>query len=97
MHVEPTAAGAWQPERPSTTGDPVRGPRPLLPAGRRIEDYTQRDIQRLAAWIVSDGVHRTNEELLREVMGELGFHKMGRRIHKSIVTGISRARARRTA
>ena len=80
----------------TTDGDP-REPRPLLSAATRVEQLPQRDIERVVTWIVSDGVHRSDEDLIREVMHELGFHKLGRRVHKSIVTAIARVRARRRA
>jgi hypothetical protein len=73
----------------------ARGPRPLLPAATRIHQFAQRDIVNVVTWILSDGIRRTDDELIREVMHELGFHRLGRRVHKSITAAIGHARARR--
>ena len=66
-------------------------PRPPVPRGRGIEDYTQSQLVRLIRWIKSDDRLRTEGELLAEVMAELGFRRRGPNIVASITSAIKRA------
>lgn len=76
---------------------PQRGVSPRIP--RRgtsgydsIEDYTQQQLVRLAQWIESDTLLRTEDDLLREMMEELGFTRSGKRITAALTKAIQRAR-----
>lgn len=66
------------------TDEPERGPRPNVVPGEKIDDYSDREIINLIKWVESDGVLRTNEEILIEVRTELGFKRDGSRIRKRI-------------
>jgi very-short-patch-repair endonuclease len=57
-----------------------RGPRPLVPVREAIDQYTDRELQQLAEWIQSDGLLRTDEELIRDIFEELPFERLGARI-----------------
>ncbi len=61
---------------------PSRERWPPIPRGRPIKDYTQGQLVRVARWIESDGLLRTEDEMLAEMMRELGFQRRG----NSIVT-----------
>jgi hypothetical protein len=52
-----------------------------------ITAYSDNDLDRLARWIRSDDVLRTEEDLLVEMMRELGFQRRG----KNVVTGLKAA------
>ncbi|MCH8066736.1 MAG: DUF4011 domain-containing protein [Chloroflexi bacterium] len=67
-------------------------PRPPVPRGRPIQDYTQSQLVRLIRWIASDDRLRTEGELLAEVMTELGFKRRGPKIINVITSAIKRAR-----
>jgi hypothetical protein len=46
----------------------------------------------LIHWIESDTLLRTEEELLNEVMDELGFQRRGTRIRQAVAAAIADAR-----
>lgn len=70
--------------RPRTTlrrtPPPQRDPIPKLPQRRDITEYSDSQLRRLAGWAMSDGLLRTDEELLREMQRALGFKRLGHRI-----------------
>jgi hypothetical protein len=43
-------------------------------------------------WVESDGARRTEDELIREVMSELGFQRRGKRIVAAIKAAIGARR-----
>ncbi len=61
-------------------GSPSRGPRPPVPRGLSIVDYSQRQLVAIVRWIQSDTLLRTKDELLDAVMDDLGFERRGSRI-----------------
>jgi very-short-patch-repair endonuclease len=63
------------------------GPRPWIIPGQLIDAYSETELIDLARWIRSDDALRTEDELLREMMHELGFQKRG----KNIVARLSAA------
>ena len=69
-----------------------RGPRPELPRGLSIEDYTRPDLIAMARWIRSDGLLRTDEQLVQEMMSELGFKHRHRRIEAALRDAVQRSR-----
>ena len=91
---------------PSTSGHHERisstpsrsGPRPPIPRRgtlgyQNITDYNPIQLAELVRWIESDTLLRTNEDLIREVMGELGFQRTGKRIRAAIGQAIENARS----
>ena len=70
-----------------------RGPRPPVPRGRLITDYRHEQLVAVARWILSDGLLRTEDELLSELMQELGFKKRGKRIVAALSAAIQAAMA----
>jgi very-short-patch-repair endonuclease len=63
------------PMPPSRTGQS-----PARPPYDSISDVGDRTLKDLAAWIASDGRLRTNEEMIDEMIHELGFRRRGARI-----------------
>jgi very-short-patch-repair endonuclease len=68
------------------------GSRPLVTRGLPISDYTNTELLALARWIRSDGILRTEEELLDEMMRELGFQRRGKNVVASLTAAIGRTR-----
>lgn len=61
-----------------------RGPRPPIPRREKIEQYTMTELVKLVAWIKSDGRLRTDDEIVEEMIEELGFQRRGRNIDAAI-------------
>jgi very-short-patch-repair endonuclease len=57
-----------------------RGEPPALPVRDSIELYTELELRTLAEWVSSDGLLRTEEEMVREMLGALPFRRLGGRI-----------------
>lgn len=89
----PTASdGATQRKPP-----PQRGPRPNIsrkgtPGYRKITDYGHSQLVDLALWILSDTLLRTDDDLMREMMEELGFKRSGKLIESALRAAIRDAR-----
>ena len=82
---------------PPKTPLPHRGPRPSVPRkGTRgydsITDYRHWQLVNLARWIESDTLLRTDDDLIREMMIELGFRRSGKRINDALKKAIKDAR-----
>ena len=75
-----------------TTATPKRAERPSIPAGFPIDDYELSELQRLVRWIESDGKLRTNNEIIEEMMRELGFRRRGAKIVARIEQAIAAVR-----
>ncbi|HEY7949461.1 MAG TPA: DUF4011 domain-containing protein [Solirubrobacterales bacterium] len=76
------------------TGRRERSPRPNFSSGGPlITDWRLQDLVALAAWIESDGLLRTSEELQREMMVELGIARRGARVARILdeVTALRRS------
>lgn len=66
----------------------TRGPRPELPPYERVTDLPDHVLAELVKWVESDGLNRTEEEVVTETIAELGFTRRGTRI----VEAVKRAR-----
>jgi len=69
-----------------------RGPRPDVTAGLPISAYTDDQLDDLVAWIRSDGVARTDDELAAALRAELGITRRGARIDAAVDAAVRRAR-----
>ena len=67
-----------------------RGPRPHIPQYDRIDQYTSTQLIAFIRWIKSDGLLRTDEEILSEMIQLLGFQRRGPRIVAAIQDAIER-------
>ncbi len=68
------------------------GPRPAVVGGQPIAAYTQEQLVQLVRWIESDTLLRTEEQLLDEVMSELGFQRKGPRIRAAVLAAVRESR-----
>ena len=75
---------------PPTPGQRI-GPRPWITRGQPIDAYSDAELLRLAQWIRSDDVLRTEDELLQEMMRELGFQRRGKNVVARLTTAITRS------
>jgi very-short-patch-repair endonuclease len=57
-----------------------RSPRPNIARRETITAYSEAELTALIAWIESDGRLRTHEEIIDELLPELGFQRRGVRI-----------------
>lgn len=73
---------------PQATRVPSRGPRPRLYAKRSIDDYSDSELVAVVNWILSDTLLRTEDQMLSEVMDELGFRRRGSKIVSRITSAI---------
>jgi hypothetical protein len=85
---EPDAPSAPAADRPGT----ARGARPPVPAGLPITGYRRTELIALIRWIESDTLLRTEEEILEEVMRELGFSRRGPRIREAVTSALAAIR-----
>jgi hypothetical protein len=77
-------------------GDPAvqtRQPRPAIPRKPSITQYSTRELTELVKWVSSDGMLRTDEEIMSEMVSVLGFARRGTRIESAIRTAILLARS----
>jgi very-short-patch-repair endonuclease len=68
-------------------------PRPFVPPKATIDDYSPLELFELIRWINSDGLLRTDEEILRDLVPELGFSRRGARIETAVRNAIRFFRA----
>lgn len=64
-----------------------RGPRPKVPLRGSITEYSDSEIMKLIKWINSDGHLRTDDEIIDELLPELGFTRRGPRI-EAVLRGL---------
>ena len=86
--AQPCTSQSLTPEINSPTA--LRGRRPNVPKRAKIDDYTQAELMSLIRWILSDGCLRTDEEILKEMLPELGFKRRGARIDRAVFAAIER-------
>ncbi len=70
----------------------MRGPKPPVPPGLPIDQYTQRELVAIVRWIESDTLLRTEDQVLAEVVRVLGFQRRGTRIVAAMQQAIAQAR-----
>jgi very-short-patch-repair endonuclease len=68
------------------------GPRPPLLWGQPIEAYSDAELLTLARWITTDDALRTEDELLQEMMRELGFQRRGKNVAARLTAAIRQLR-----
>jgi very-short-patch-repair endonuclease len=65
---------------------------PFIPDRATIDEYSDRDLRKLAEWVASDGRLRTDEALIREVFALLPFQRMGGRIRERLERVVTEVR-----
>jgi very-short-patch-repair endonuclease len=89
-----TSDGPELPQSPSGhPSAPYRAPRPPVPYGSKINHYSQQQLRVMVEWVQSDTLLRTEDQIVTEVMRELGFRKRGKRIVEAITSAINTRRA----
>jgi very-short-patch-repair endonuclease len=78
---------------PSATGR--SDPKPELPAAAQITEVPRQTLVDLIRWIESDGLNRTEDEVIAEATAQLGFARRGPRITEALRQ--ARTEARRAA
>ena len=71
---------------------PSRGPRPPVPPGLRIDQYSDELLDRIAWWLVSDRLPLDGETRLQQMKQTLGFARNGSRIVQRCTAALDRAR-----
>lgn len=92
--------GLRQAPQPETRSEPVhvsveplqrtanRGPRPAVPAGLKIDDYSDRQLIDLCWWLICDGRQLDRHERLSQAIAELGFQRRGKKIVERLESAI---------
>jgi very-short-patch-repair endonuclease len=79
---EPSSSGASSGNQvaPYTNRQGRRGTRPISGHREAIDAYSDWELMSMVQWIQSDGRLRTDEEIMDELVPELGFQRRGARI-----------------
>ncbi len=73
--------------RPTSTARPRLAP--SLPIRDSIDKYPIGELRTYAEWIVSDGLLRTDEELIQEIFDALPFRRLGSKIRRRLQRVVS--------
>ena len=68
-------------------------PRPYLPRGLAISEYAWDELDQIVRYVESDTLLRTEDDLITEVMHELGLQRRGTRIVAAVTASIRRVRS----
>ncbi|MFJ9950428.1 hypothetical protein [Kitasatospora sp. NPDC091207] len=69
-----------------------RPEKPDFTPGRPVTAYSADELLAVVRWLDGDGVGRSDEELLRAAMKELGFARLGPRIKEALGAAVTAAR-----
>lgn len=90
-----TAKDDPTPDPPAQAGNGERKPRPRITVKESISGYHPGELISLIGWINSDGRLRTDEEIIEEMIPELGFSRRGPRIEAAIRSALDVMRSPR--
>ena len=68
------------------------GSAPYFPSGVPIAEHHPEKLVRLARWIMSDGLLRTDEQIFEEMFERLGYGRRGHRITEALYRAIAQAK-----
>lgn len=88
--IAPTT-GVQQDLSTADNGPRPRGDRPDILQYSSIGEYSYRELRQLIGWIKSDGILRTREEMMREMVSELGFQKLGSKMRRILENALVRS------
>ena len=93
---EPAPSATPSPVEPAApvTPAPTRATRPNVPRYTSIDRYPTKDLVALIRWINSDNLLRTDEEIIDEMVQELGFKRRGTRIEDILHRAIGASKLR---
>ncbi|MFI2302820.1 hypothetical protein ACH5AL_28830 [Actinacidiphila glaucinigra] len=84
---------APEPEPVAKAKPAARRPRkPAITPGKAVTAYSAKELTALVRWIDGDGETRSDDELLRAAMKELGFARLGPRIKEALGAAVAEAR-----
>ncbi|MGW4891909.1 hypothetical protein ACWEQL_06530 [Kitasatospora sp. NPDC004240] len=83
-------APAAEPAAPAAEGRPAK---PDFTPGRPVTAYSAEELLAVVRWVDGDGETRSEEELLRAAMKELGFARLGPRIKEALGAAVTAARS----
>ncbi|MER7581360.1 hypothetical protein [Kitasatospora sp. NPDC097691] len=80
-------------EAQTSESEPAAGRvKPDFTPGRPVTAYSADELLAVVRWLDGDGVERSDEELLRAAMKELGFARLGPRIKEALGAAVTAAR-----
>ena len=95
----PAARSSTSPNKPQSTKartesvPPCRsGRKPFIPTYGNIDYYTDEQLQRLAEWVASDGLLRTDDEMIHEMFDMLPYRRLGKHIRARLQETVSEFR-----
>ncbi|SBO44253.1 hypothetical protein [Cyanobium sp. NIES-981] len=71
---------------------PARDERPKVSLKSTINDYSDQELEALILWLQSDGILRSDDEIIASILPELGFKRRGARIVARLADVIARCR-----
>ncbi len=80
--------GRWGRQPPAAQGG--RAARPRVPTGRAIDEYSDGELDAVVAWICSDTLLRTHDDVAALTRQHLGLARRGSRIDAAIDAAIAR-------
>jgi len=98
QRVESSAVGTRS-ENPlalstGSSSSPSRGARPNVGRREAITDYSEPELVAMVNWIESDGRLRTDDQIIDELLPELGFQRRGARIQGTLLWVLQQRRAK---
>lgn len=70
-----------------------RGPRPMVPVGLKITEYSDAQLVSLCRWLMTDRLQRDRTERIEEALRELGFKRKGVRIVERLQRAVEMAQS----
>lgn len=92
--VDPAAGSTPANQDSPSVGPCRRGSRPNISRRDAITAYSEWELSAMVDWIQSDGRLRTDEEIIAELLPELGFQRRGVRIDGTLRAVLERRRSR---
>ena len=89
-----SSPGATNGIQPLAARDTARTLRPRIGRRDSIDSYSSRELASMVAWVRSDGLLRTDEEMLIETVAALGFKRRGPRIDRAVRQAIAATQPR---
>ncbi|MFI1523693.1 hypothetical protein [Kitasatospora cineracea] len=90
--VEPVVVPEVVLEEPAPVSVAAGWAKPELVPGKPITGYSAEELVALVGWLDSDGEKRSDDELLRAAMKELGFARLGPRIKEALGAAVASVR-----
>ncbi|GAA2994311.1 hypothetical protein GCM10020229_03530 [Kitasatospora albolonga] len=86
--------GRSRSRRPPAPEKKARRPKkPAITAGRAVTAYEPAELVALVRWLDTDGTERSEDELLRAAVKELGFSRVGPRLKEALAPAVAEVRS----